>query len=55
MTEIDGLIEVKKLAGALATGDLSLRDVVKRLLEKQPGTDRLLLVSDQWEELYTLT
>ena len=34
---------------------MALRDVVARALEKQPGTDRLLLVADQWEELYTLT
>ena len=26
-----------------------------RVLAKQPGTDRLLLVVDQWEEFYTLT
>ena len=28
---------------------------VARVLAKQPGTDRLLLVVDQWEELYTQT
>ena len=33
---------------------IQLRDVVERVLEKQPGTDRLLLIVDQWEELYTL-
>ncbi|MFB3094422.1 MAG: toll/interleukin-1 receptor domain-containing protein, partial [Candidatus Acidiferrales bacterium] len=55
MTETDRLAEVGKLAGHLAEGHVALRDVVDRILAKQPGTDRLLLVADQWEELYTLT
>jgi len=55
MTEADRLIEVGKLAPALAEGSVHLRDVVERVLEKQPGTDRLLIVADQFEELYTLT
>jgi hypothetical protein len=55
MTEVDRLAEVNKLAGYLQKGDLALRDVVARVLAKQPGTDRLLLVVDQWEELYTQT
>ena len=55
MTEVDRLAEVNKLAAYLQTGDLALRDVMARVLAKQPGTDRLLLVADQWEELYTLT
>ena len=28
--------------------------MTSRVLAKQPGTDRLLLFVDQWEELYTL-
>ncbi len=55
MTEVERLAEVNKLAAYLQNGDLALRDVVARILSKQPGTDRLLLVADQWEELYTLT
>ena len=55
MTETDRLIEITKQARALQEGDLKLRDIVERVLRKQPGTDRLLLVADQWEELYTLT
>ncbi len=54
MTETDRLVETKKLADHLAAGDVSLGDVVQRCLEKQPGTDRLLLVIDQWEEIYSL-
>lgn len=36
-------------------GRLYLRDLVADALQKQPGTDRLMLIADQWEELYTLT
>jgi formylglycine-generating enzyme required for sulfatase activity len=53
MTETDQLVELNKQAGHLAKGDLRLHQVISRVLEKQPGTDRLLLVVDQWEELYT--
>ena len=57
MTETDRLSEVGKLAGLLADrfSNVTLKDVVLRALGKQPGTDRLLLVIDQFEELYSLT
>src|SRR5215813_8977417 len=55
MTETDRLVEINKLSGALASGDLKLRDIVERVLSKQLGTERLLIVVDQWEELYSLT
>lgn len=54
MTETDRLIEINKLAAALLSGVIKLREVVDRVLDKQPGTDRLLLIADQWEELFTL-
>jgi tetratricopeptide (TPR) repeat protein len=54
LSEIDQLQETAKLAGSLTNSPLELRDVVEKILAKQPGTDRLLLVVDQWEELYTL-
>jgi WD40 repeat protein len=54
MTEVDRLAEVGKLAGYLAEGRVALRDVAAQVLAKQSGTDRLLLVVDQWEQLYTL-
>lgn len=54
MTEINRLTEIGKLAGYFAERSVALRDVAARVLKKQPGTDRLLLVVDQWEELYTL-
>lgn len=54
MTETDRLIETNKLAEALLSRTIKLREVVDRVLAKQPGTDRLLLIADQWEELFTL-
>ncbi len=54
MTETERLAEVGKLAEYVSEGRVALRDVVVRALEQEPGTDRLLLVADQWEELYTL-
>lgn len=53
--EVGRLVETNRLAAAFERGDLTLRDAVERVLEKQSGTDRLLFVADQWEELYTLT
>jgi tetratricopeptide (TPR) repeat protein len=55
MTETDHLAEANKLAALLSIGDIRLKDIVARILHRQPGTDRLLLIVDQWEELYTLT
>jgi formylglycine-generating enzyme required for sulfatase activity len=54
LSETDRLIETNKLAKALLQRTIKLRDVVDRALVKQPGTDRLLLIADQWEELITL-
>jgi formylglycine-generating enzyme required for sulfatase activity/energy-coupling factor transporter ATP-binding protein EcfA2 len=50
---VDRLATVNKLAGHLLNGDIILSDVVAEALKKQPGTERFLLVVDQWEELYT--
>lgn len=54
MTETERLAEAKKLGAFLAKGEVPLHDIADRILSKQDGTDRLLLVVDQWEELYTL-
>lgn len=53
MSETDQLLEINKQSTVLRQGDLALRDVVTRILEKNFG-DRFLLVVDQFEELYTL-
>jgi formylglycine-generating enzyme required for sulfatase activity len=54
MSETDRLIDTNKLAEALLQRTVKLRNVVDRALVKQPGTDRFLLIVDQWEELFTL-
>jgi len=54
MDETDRLSKINKLADAFAKQDVSLHDVGLRVLEKQSGTNRLLLVIDQAEELYTV-
>jgi hypothetical protein len=53
--EVDRLAEVTKLAQYIRSGTVSLCDIVERILGKQSGTDRVLIVVDQFEELYTLT
>ena len=55
LDEIDQLAKAKKLAERFRLGEISLSDTVERILEKQSGTDRVLIVVDQFEELYTLT
>ena len=54
MSEVTRLREMNQLAEDLLGRKTALRDVVDRVLAKQPGTDRLLLIADQWEELFTL-
>jgi WD40 repeat protein len=54
LDEVDRLEKIGRLAGHVADKSVVLQDVVARALEKQAGTDRLLLVVDQWEELYAL-
>ena len=53
LEEFDRIAVLKKRAEQLASGEITLADVIDATLERQPGTDRLLLVVDQWEELYT--
>ncbi len=54
--ELAGLDLIKKrksLADDLEHSRVPLWDLVAESLRRQHGTDRLLLVVDQWEELYT--
>lgn len=55
LSETDRLAEAKKLGDRLASGEVDLEEAVERTLEVSGGTDRLLLVADQFEELFTLT
>ena len=54
LSEVKRLADVADLASHLQTGKIGVRDVAARVLAKQPGTERLLLFVDQWEEVYTL-
>ena len=54
MSETDQLLEITKLGDALERGDLQLSDVADGLRRKHPGADRLVVIADQFEELYTL-
>ena len=49
--EIDRLIHINKLAEPLQQGEISLYDVIERVVDKQGG--QLLFLIDQFEELYT--
>ncbi|MBI4872023.1 MAG: TIR domain-containing protein [Candidatus Riflebacteria bacterium] len=53
-SEVERLAALGQLEQAFAQGHVRLGDVVERILETQRGTKRLLLVVDQWEELYAL-
>jgi WD40 repeat protein/DNA-binding SARP family transcriptional activator len=46
--------EIDGLAHRLGQEQLALVEVTDRILHKNPGTSRLLLIVDQFEELYTL-
>ncbi|MFN2188768.1 MAG: adenylate/guanylate cyclase domain-containing protein, partial [Candidatus Promineifilaceae bacterium] len=52
--ETERMIETKRLAQAIQEGELSLFQVVNRALERHPDVQRILLVIDQFEELFTL-
>jgi len=55
LSEVDQLIESEKLAKAFKDGNLSLNQLVERILAKHPEAARVLLFIDQFEELYTLS
>jgi len=55
LSETDRLTEAQKLGQRLADGDIRLGSVIDRVLDKSNGTGRLLVVADQFEELFTLT
>ena len=53
-SEVDRLVETRKLAKVLGHADISIYEVIERILQKSPDNSRFLLVADQFEELYTL-
>ena len=54
LREAEGHLRAKELSEALREGEMSLLGTLQQVLEKHPSTNRLLLVVDQFEELYTL-
>jgi len=55
LTETARLAEAEELGRNLAEGRTRVEAVMNRVIEKSKGTGRLLLVADQFEELFTLT
>src|SRR6202008_3687740 len=49
--EIDRLAKAAELAEHFRSEEIAFSDVVERILEKQTGTNRILVVVDQFEEL----
>lgn len=54
LSEVDRLVETRKLAQAFDERMVSLPEVTRRLLQKANQPTRLLLVADQFEEIFTL-
>jgi len=55
LTRAERIARLTSNTKLLLDGQVSLANLTDDLLNEQPGTDRLLLVIDQWEELYTQT
>jgi hypothetical protein len=52
LTETDRLTEGERLGQGMTSGSVRLESVINRIIEKSNGTGRLLIVSDQFEELW---
>jgi WD40 repeat protein len=53
--EVERLAEAQRLGALLADSQTRIESVINRVIEKSRGTGRLLLIADQFEELFTLT
>jgi WD40 repeat protein len=53
-TPAERIEKINADADRLRRGTVRLDQLIRHHLDRQPGTDRLLLYVDQWEELYTL-
>lgn len=51
--EVERMAQIRRLADYLGDGTLTLADVGAWMREKRPDLSRLILVADQFEELYT--
>ena len=54
LNEIDRLAHIRTLAERLSREEISLEQVLERILHKSSAIKQVLLVIDQFEELYTL-
>lgn len=54
LNETERLVQARMLEDALRRGDLTLDNVVGRVIEKHEESKKWLFVIDQYEELYTL-
>ena len=54
LSEVDVLLESPKLAAGLWEGKVQIDAVINTIKQKNPDIDQLLLIVDQFEELYTL-
>jgi WD40 repeat protein/class 3 adenylate cyclase len=54
LSDTDQLLETQKLAEHLTSGEVNLYRIVERILDKGVQNIQILLVIDQFEELYTL-
>jgi WD40 repeat protein/class 3 adenylate cyclase len=54
LSETDRMTETRKMAERLKQGKVTLHQVMDRVLQKSGHSERLFLVIDQFEELYTL-
>ena len=52
---VTALTEAEQLGANLAGGQTTIESVIRRVIDESNGTGRLLLVVDQFEELFTLT
>jgi hypothetical protein len=55
LDEEDRLERATRIGSQLAAGDVHLVDVLDAMREKTNGTDRILVIADQFEELFTRT
>jgi hypothetical protein len=55
LSETARLTEAEELGRNLAAEKIRVESVINRVIQKSNGTGRLLLVTDQFEELFTLT
>ena len=54
LSEVQRIEQAGNLAGALLERNGALAGTIARVIERSSGTDRLLLVVDQFEEMFTL-